>query len=136
MSAITQFFFRSEYLVEQQTPWSIIQWWEVRRPIYNIAVGSAGLLTVATLLTLEGLPPGGAVVALAGGIFAYGILANICYSFGPVVDLLIHRSWGASYTAVGAALFRYGFVFSLGVTLLPIPFLVLSKFVRAVIGVN
>jgi hypothetical protein len=60
-----------------------------------------------------GFPVGGAVV--------YAVLANVCYSLGPIVDVFIRKRWGDDYHAVGPALFRYGFVFALGLTLLPIP---------------
>ena len=51
----------------------------------------------------------------------YAIIANIAYSMGPLVDMIICRKWGVQFAPVGPALFRYGFVFAVGVTLIPVP---------------
>jgi len=41
MSTLTKFFFRAPYSL----PWTseIFRWWEARRPVYNLAVGAAGM---------------------------------------------------------------------------------------------
>jgi hypothetical protein len=53
-------------------------------------------------------------------IAAYAIIANVCYSLGPVVDILVLRRWGSRYQSVGPTLFRYGLAFSIGLSLMPI----------------
>ena len=121
MSAVTRFFFRPSYL--EQTTWSILQWWEVRRAAYNLAVGGAGLLTLTAVALLIGLPPLPGLVLLVG---SYAVMANLCYCLGPMLDVLIYRRFGPEFGAVGPALFRYGFVFALGLTLLPIPLAVMG----------
>lgn len=74
--------------------------------------------------------PGSATPFPWGIVVAYAILANVCYSAGPLVDLFIRRRWGDSYAAVGPTLFRYGFVFAIGLTLLPIPLVILQVVLR------
>ena len=115
MTALTELFFDTVYF--PRNAWTVIRWWEARRPVYNVAVGTAGLVTLASLALLHALPP----LAVAAQIaLVYGIVANICYSLGPVVDLLARRLGGPDYAPVGPTLFRYGFVFSIGLTLFPI----------------
>ncbi len=109
-------------------PLDVVRWWESRRLAYNLTVGAAGLLTLATITLLlaagprgwgDGGPPMMAVVA-------YGVAANCCYSLGAPIDLLLRRWLGWRAGAVGQALFRYGLAFSVGLTLLPIPLFTIS----------
>jgi hypothetical protein len=123
MSAVTRFFFRSP--ATDTTSLSIVQWWESRRMAFNAAVGAAGLLTLATFTLVSALPPMNAdIVVPWEPVALYAVAANVCYTLGPVLDLIVCRRWGSAYAAVGPALFRYGFAFSIGLTLLPIPLLV------------
>jgi hypothetical protein len=122
MSAVTRFFFRAPYA--QPTTWSVIRWWESRRLAFNLAVGGAGLLS---LLAISLTPARGVPLEL---IAAYAILANLFFCLGPLVDALVCRRWGPNFVAVGPALFRYGFVFAVGLTLLPIPMLMLGAILR------
>ncbi|NOT07293.1 MAG: hypothetical protein HOP28_03720 [Gemmatimonadales bacterium] len=127
MSTVTKFFFRAPYV--PKSTWAVLQWWESRRLVYNLAVGTAGLLTLTALSFLDALPP-----LLGGGRFrppflfivAYGLLANLFFSAGPVVDALICRRWGPDFASLGPAIFRYGFAFAVGLTLLPIPMVLLA----------
>ncbi len=122
MSAVTRFFFRTPSI--RPTTWSIIRWWEGRRLAYNAAVGGAGLVSLAAISLVQGPR-----VPLEL-ILAYGILANLFFCMGPVVDALVCRRWGPNFSAVGPAVFRYGFVFAVGLTLLPIPMLMLGAVIR------
>lgn len=126
MSALTRFFFDPVYT--RRSTWTIVNWWESRRAIYNLAVGAAGVLSLfavalSSIVHPEPIRFGGPPLL---AIVAYGVMANVCYSIGPALDVYIHRWWGPEYAPVGPALFRYGFVFSVGLTLLPIPLAVLS----------
>ncbi|MDH4044224.1 MAG: hypothetical protein OEY20_11640 [Gemmatimonadota bacterium] len=120
MTALTRFFFDPVYA--PRSAWSVIGWWEGRRSAFNLAIGGAGVLTLTVLNLFAALPPYGMwfgfpLVPLA----VYALLANVAFTAGPIADLLIRRAWGNRYAAVGPTLFRYGFVFSVGLTLLPIP---------------
>jgi hypothetical protein len=131
MTALTRFFFDPVYA--PRSAWSIIGWWERRRTAFNLVVGAAGLLTLATINGFALLPPGGRWVGVPLGVVAaYGLLANVAYTAGPAVDLLIRRTWGNQYAAIGPTLFRYGFAFSVGLTLLPIPLATLNWAFRLV----
>jgi hypothetical protein len=134
VSAVTRCFFTPVY--EPHSSWSIVGWWERRRSIYNLAVGTAGLITLGSVSLTQLLPP--RVPHVVGfpltGILVYGVLANIAYTFGPVVDVLVRRRWGDRVAVVGPALFRYGFVFAVGLTLLPVPLSVIGWVVRLLGG--
>jgi len=121
MTALTRYFFDTVYF--PRGAWPVVRWWEARRGVYNLAVGSAGFLSLGAAVLVEGLPPIGAVGAM---VAIYGLAANMCYSLGAVADLMARRFGGPDFAPVGPALLRYGFVFSVGVTLLPIPMLVIS----------
>jgi hypothetical protein len=125
MTALTELFFDTVYF--PRTPWAVVRWWESRRLVYNLAVGAAGLVTL-TVVGLAGLlPPLGAVVVI---VAVYGVLANLCYSAGPLFDLLARRLGGPGYAPVGPTLFRYGFVFAIGLTLFPAMIATLFSLVR------
>ncbi|MFN8653741.1 MAG: hypothetical protein U0133_17680 [Gemmatimonadales bacterium] len=106
--------------------WSVVGWWERRRLFYNVAVGLAGLVTTATALLLNVLTPGtpgptGPPLML---IPVYALAANLFYSLGAPIDLLLRRRLKEDAGPVAQALFRYGLAFSVGLTLLPIPLIV------------
>jgi hypothetical protein len=50
----------------------------------------------------------------------YALCANLCYSLGFAVELLLQQLWGDEVAPVGPTLFRHGLVFSVGLTLFPI----------------
>lgn len=99
-----------------------ILWWERRRIPYNILVGCAGVISIASsvftsLLTKSacGIPdsPLFAVV----GIVLYGIAANILYSGGWVAEILLKRYIEPGLFAPTA--FLAGLLFSVALTLSP-----------------
>lgn len=47
------------------------------------------------------------------------IAANVCYTLGPAAEMTIEKFLKRPVYGLGPALFRYGLVFSLGLTLLP-----------------
>jgi hypothetical protein len=129
MSALTHYFFDSVY--HPRSDWAVVEWWESRRAVYNLVVGTAGLVSLGVAIGLALLPPHPAVVRIPWSVIVvYGALANLAYTLGPLVDLAIRRRWGHRYAPIGPALFRYGFVFSVGLTLLPIPLAILSWGIR------
>lgn len=129
MTAVERYFFTPLYF--PRSPWSIVRWWESRRFLFNLSVGSAGLLSLAMATLIRHLPPhAGSFPVPWAGVLVYGVLANLCYTLGPVGDLVLRRALGERAPAVGPVLFRYGFVFSLGLTLLPIPLAALGWLLR------
>jgi hypothetical protein len=123
MTALTKFFFRAPY-AQPSTP-EIWRWWEKRRLTYNLALLAAGLPSVA-LLTVLGLWTGQFEWSILGPILAYAVLANLCYTLGPIADSLIMKVAGREHAEAGPMLFRYGFVFSVLLTLLPFPVMLLG----------
>ncbi|MEP6999359.1 MAG: hypothetical protein ABI969_02695 [bacterium] len=104
----------------RRSPAQLLGWWESRRPTYNIVVGGTGVLTLAVLQAISWLPPHLPLQAPWQVVVAYGVLANVCYSFGYITESLLERLWGGEVAPVGPALFRQGLIFSVGLTLLPI----------------
>jgi hypothetical protein len=80
------------------SPGQIVLWWEARRVAYNAALGVVGLLLGALL---------------------YGILANVGYTGGWIVELLVARLWSVDTERFGPIAFTLGMAFSVLVTLLP-----------------
>lgn len=120
MTALTRILFPlPDY---RRTPWSLLGWWESRRPTFNLFVGAAGLVTLGVVEFICWLPPG-----LPGpphpllGVLVYGLTANVCYSGGWLAELLMRAVWKDDAPPVGPALFRQGLSFAVGLTLLPIP---------------
>jgi hypothetical protein len=104
----------------RRTAISLLAWWESRRGMFNVVVGAAGLLTVAVVRLISATPPGLQMPFAWQPIVAYGIVANICYTFGWGVEATLQRLWKERCPPIGPPLFRQGLAFSVGLTLLPI----------------
>jgi hypothetical protein len=105
----------------RRTPVGILTWWESRRLIYNVIVGVTGIITLGVIGAISFIPPGlPRLMPPIAAILAYGVLANVCYTFGPFVEIALERLWRERVLPVGPALFRQGLAFSVGLTLLPI----------------
>ena len=125
MSAVTRYFFTPLY--NPRTGWSVVEWWEARRAVYNVVVGAAGVLSLGVVVVFARLPPHPVLLRLPwSAVLTYAVVANFAYTLGPAVDLAVRRRWGNAYAPIGPALFRYGFVFSVGLTLLPVPLALLG----------
>jgi hypothetical protein len=105
----------------RRSPLGILMWWESRRLVYNVVVGATGVVTLGIVSAISAIPPGlpGIRPPLVA-ILAYGGLANLCYTFGPMVEIALQRLWNHKVLPVGPALFRQGLAFSVGLTLLPV----------------
>jgi hypothetical protein len=127
MAALTSVLFPEPTL--RRSPGAVLVWWERRRPLYNAIIGATGLVTIGVLAAA--LSP--VVLVQPGtwiGIAAYAIGANLCYSLGAPTELLLQRWVGRDTYGLGPALFRYGLVYSIGLTLFPLAlgaFAVLAK---------
>ena len=96
----------------------IIGWWEQRRFRYNVYVGFVGFVTwwLVLIAGSAAVKPGvdfEEPLAMLFGPFFYGIAANVCYTFGWIVDTTAYRG------SPRRGLFKAGFVFSLALTALP-----------------
>jgi len=104
----------------RRTTVSLLNWWERRRATFNVIVGGAGVFTLVIVRMISWLPPGVPFIFDWRPVAAYGLLANVCYSFGWAIEATAQRIWGDKCPAFGPALFRQGVAFSVGLTLLPI----------------
>ena len=105
----------------RRTPVGILTWWESRRLIYNVIVGASGIVALGIIGAISFIPPGlPPLRPPIQAILAYGALANVCYTFGPFVEIGLQALWKDRVLPVGPALFRQGLSFSVGLTLLPI----------------
>jgi len=129
MTAVEKYFFTPIYY--PRSAWSVVRWWESRRSLFNISVGITGLVSLGSITALAHLPPSPDSFSPPwAGVLVYGVLANLFYTMGAPTDLFLRRLLGPRAAAVGPVLFRYGFVFSLGLTLLPIPVALLDWVLR------
>ena len=105
---------------ENRTTIGLLRWWESRRLAYNAIVGGAGIVTLGVVTVIASIPPGLPMGFNWRPVVAYGILANLCYSVGWLLEAAAQSMWGPSCPKFGPALFRQGVAFSVGLTLLPI----------------
>jgi hypothetical protein len=59
------------------------------------------------------------------GVFAYGIMANICYTGGWISELVAKYVWKEQAENLGKIAFALGIIFSVLLTLLPVVFYLL-----------
>ena len=104
----------------RRTPVTLLRWWERRRLMYNVAVGSAGLLTIAAVELASLVLRHEMFWDAWPAVIAYGVIANICYTWGWLLEVGAQRLWGRECPWIGPALWRQGLAFSVGLTLLPI----------------
>ena len=102
-----------------RSPLRVVQWWESRRAAYNVAVGATGAGTLIYANVLSLLVRGEWLRVPWQLVVAYGLAANMCYTFGWVAENLAERWLERPVYGLGPALFRHGLVFSIGLTLFP-----------------
>ena len=115
---------------QRRSTGSIIGWWESRRLTFNVFVGCAGLVTLGVIRLVSWLPPQMPMGMPWQFPIVYGVAANVCYSFGWVLEAGAQRIWGDRVRPLGPPLFRQGVAFSVGLTLLPIALVSVSWLVR------
>lgn len=114
MSALTEFLFPAP---ARRNVRSIVAWWEKRRLPYNLAVGAAGLVTLAAAniqAAIIGFEPPPLIAAAV-----FGLGANFFYFLGPTVEILIDKIFGPGVLPTGPVLYRMGLTFSVGLAFLP-----------------
>lgn len=103
-----------------RSPLRVVQWWESRRLAYNAVVGTTGLVTLGVANAIELTFGNGWFPVPWQAIVAYGLAANVCYTAGWMVENVVERMLGRPVYGLGPAMFRYGLVLSVGITLLPV----------------
>lgn len=100
---------------------SILMWWELRRPLYNIAVGIAGLPAAFALIVLFGY----SFQLIFLEALGYMFLANVCYSLGTPAELVARTCYKDKAETYGPVLLTLGTIFSVLLTFM-IEFAVLA----------
>ena len=125
-----------------RSPLNIVQWWESRRLSYNLIVGITGLGTLVYVNGLELLLGNGMLIPRPGpdgpqqvmAIVAYGVLANLCYTGGWIIENVAERWLKRPVYGLGPALFRHGLVFSIGLTLIPAVVVTIANIAGLIFG--
>ena len=96
----------------------VFKWWEARRVIYNVLLLVVGIFTWISVLVFGALAVKPGVdfeepLAMIVGPPIYALLANICFTAGPLLDV----SFYVRHPRV--TLFKAGLYFSLALTALP-----------------
>ncbi len=134
MSELTEFLFPAP---AERRAGAIWRWWERRRLAYNVWVGTAGTLTVGIGYVLTLLPPHSTVpppfLYILRPMLVFGVLANVFYTSGPILEILAHRLFGRDLLPVGPSLYRMGLTFSVGLALLPMWIMIIG-WVLSVVG--
>ena len=106
----------------------MIGWWEARRIPFNLIVGSAGLLSIIVVGIVAagssllfnsdfGLPDPPLFALFA--VVIYGIMANVCFTGGWLVELVVRKIWPQEADRFATLSFSLGLVFSVLLTLTP-----------------
>lgn len=117
MTALTEFLFPAP--AERSTA-AIARWWERRRLPFNLIVGTAGLLSLGAIHLLAALPPHAHAFPVPWQpVVVFAVLANVCYTFGPIAEVAVNGLWRERLLPIGPTLYRMGLTFSVGLALLP-----------------
>lgn len=108
---------------------SILAWWEQRRLPFNLIVGGSGLIAMGMVSVAIGLPPSPWIP-----VVVYGAMANLCFSAGPVLEILIEKLFGRDVLPTGPVLFRAGLTFSIGLTLVFPTIMVVMTYLFRILG--
>lgn len=134
-TAVERFFFTPLYY--PRGPLQVIGWWERRRLAFNLSVGAVGVLSLASALFVSPGPDSAMRdFGFVGAAIVYGLAANVCYTFGWMADLTLRRWLGTRAADVAPVMLRYGFVFSLGLTALPIPISFFARLMVTLFGAS
>src|SRR5262245_50732721 len=109
MTALTDFLFPAP---AHRSVRGIIHWWENRRFMYNVIVGASGLVSLGIVRLMTWLPPDHHRFPFPFAIVVvFGVMANVCYTFGPALEVAIEKVWGRKALPTGPTLFRMGLTF-------------------------
>jgi hypothetical protein len=104
--------------------WPAIKWWELRRPLYNFVLFVVGAVTIliALLIGERFVAPGDDFIEPMGlllGALAYGVMANVCYTFGWISEILWCGDDPLRAAVLRPKIFKIGLIFSVVLTLHP-----------------
>ena len=103
----------------------VIRWWELRRLLYNVVLLVVGVAAIAGMegpMTRRVIPLGEDAVEpmiLVLGVVVYGVMVNLCYTLGWIIELWSWKSNPVSARRRGEWMFRAGLLFLCVPTSLP-----------------
>lgn len=104
---------------EERSTGSIILWWEARRALYNLMVGSAGIISTLAILATAHQNPFYYVQYFLYPVLFYAVAANVCFTGGWVAELTSKKIWGEKAQYFGPIALGLGTAFSVIITLFP-----------------
>ena len=102
----------------KRTVGAIFKWWEKRRLAYTAMISAGGAVSLGSHGLLTWLEGGAIEFPPALGVLGMLLLANACYTLGPLTEAALHKIWGRDVLPVGPHLFRAGLTLSLGIAFL------------------
>jgi len=102
----------------RRTIGGIFKWWEKRRLAFTAMISAGGAVSLGSHGLLTWLEGGAIEFPPALGVLGMLLLANACYTLGPLTEATLHRIWGRDVLPVGPHLFRAGLALSVGISFL------------------
>ena len=102
--------------------YSIIFWWELRRPVYNLIVGLGGVVGLAIFAIINELPPERPFSERDWepmAVFVFAIAANVFYTGGWATEILARAIWKEKAENFGPIALGLGIIFSVLLAFLP-----------------
>jgi heme/copper-type cytochrome/quinol oxidase subunit 4 len=104
--------------------WQVVFWWEWRRLLYNFLLAIIGIASIIgfEILMSKVIPLGEDAEERMGmflGVAAYGIMANVCYTLGWIVELATRNVNPSLARKRGEKMFRTGLILSCILTTAP-----------------
>jgi hypothetical protein len=104
-----------------------IGWWETRRIPFNLIVGIAGMISIVVVCVVGlgsyflfdgdfAIPP---PLFAAAEVLLYGIAANVFFTGGWLVELIVRKLWPREADRFATLTFSSGLIFSVFLTLIP-----------------
>ncbi|MGA2754871.1 MAG: hypothetical protein ABSE53_14015 [Terracidiphilus sp.] len=78
----------------EMTTWQVVRWWELRRLPYNAILFVIGIASIFAMeFFAQKVNSAGDAPELETGltIVLYGLIANLCYTLGWIVELIARR---------------------------------------------
>jgi hypothetical protein len=102
----------------------VIFWWEIRRILFNLALLVIGVASIAGMEVMmdQVIPVGEDAIeplALIFGVLAYAVMANVGYTLGWIVELLMRQKDPLKAREQARRFFKLGFAGSCLLTTLP-----------------
>lgn len=92
---------------------SMLQWWEARRPFYNLIVALCGLPALFLISAYSHV----SAIEVISSVCSYAVCANVCYTLGLPLELMAWMRWRQGSSHVGPLLYTAGTFLSAMVTL-------------------